>query len=188
MISRPARLSAGLAYEAPERFGVAGDVHFQPANDDFYTFEADATVTAVSTGLPVLSQRQVVSGGAKSAATANGSLGGELWVTESLVARAGVFTDRDVAPERDEAGEPNSRLDWYGMTVGLGSFDGALETTYGIAYRYGQGTAISDDLYGRNQRVSVPFAAHGVMLMLSGAVRSSDSADGDKASAPPTKR
>ena len=112
----------------------------------------------------------------ETATTVDVSVGGEYFIADDAALRAGVYSDSDVSPELVD-GEPVRRIDWWNFTLGLGLKDEALETSYGLGYRYGSGVEASPndfgpaDADGLTETVAVPFRAHGVMLMVSGDIR-----------------
>ncbi len=174
-LSRPARFSAGLAYEKPRSFALGADVHYQPEWATFFEGTLRANSTLVATGQPVNTATGTGHFEVGTASTLNASLGAEIFVAEDAALRLGVMTDRDIGLEYDQDGELNARLDWYVATIGLGMLDGPLETTYGLAYRYGDGQYISPDSYSALPgSVRIPYSAHGVMLLISGSIRTSE--------------
>jgi hypothetical protein len=109
--------------------------------------------------------------------TVNGSLGGEVFFTDAIALRGGLATDRDVIATFSGDGSRNSRLDWYTATLGLGTYEGLFETTYGAAFRYGLGTRQVPDHFGGAEPISVDYTGWGVMIILSGSVRLEKAAD-----------
>jgi hypothetical protein len=174
-VSRPHRISLGAAWQTPGTFTVAADVHLQPRRRRFMFGDFDARFTGFTTGEPIDEQRAQGQIEFESSDTYNLSVGAEYYLTPEIALRAGVLTDRDVRARVVGDDSPGARLDWTVITLGLGVRDGTLESSYGLAYRYGAGRLpISDSFGAGDAGSSVEYTAHGVMLMLSGAIRTSE--------------
>ena len=179
-ISRPMRMSAGLAYDKTDRFALAFDVHFTPAHSAFREWSGTAHVTRAESGADVIETDEPVYYQRGTRDTVNLSVGGEVHLTRKLALRAGMFTDNDVVEESSPGQEArNARLDWMAFTLGLGHSIGVVGTSYGVAYRRGSGTAYARDTFGGDpaRTVEIAYTAHGVMLMLSGAVTTDEEKD-----------
>jgi hypothetical protein len=172
-ISRPFRFSVGLAYDRPEAFALAADLHVMPAHGTFREWSGSAHVTRAGSGTDLVESDEAVSYRRGTRSTVNYSFGGEVHLTRKTSLRAGVYTDRDVVEDQSPGQETrNARLDWTVFTLGVGHSFGPVGTSYGVAYRRGDGTAPSRDVFGSDpgRVVDVEYTAHGLMLMLSGAV------------------
>jgi hypothetical protein len=172
-ISRPFRMSGGLAYDRPDLFALAVDLHFTPAHDAFREWRGVAHVTRAQSGADVNETDEALYYRRGSRDTVNFSVGGEVHLTRKVTLRAGMYTDKDIVEESTPGDETrNARLDWTVYTLGLGMSSGVVGTSYGIAYRRGSGTAYPRDTFGADPtRVAeVDYTAHGLMLMLAGAV------------------
>jgi hypothetical protein len=173
-VGRPTRISVGAAWDTPDSFAVAADFHFQPARDRFLYGEVNQYFSQLTTGQPLVEQRVETSIEYDTEPTWNVSVGAEYYVHPELAVRAGVLTDRDIGAESG-AGEPDSRLDWTVFTLGVGRRDGKLESSYGIAYRHGVGRRPALDTFAPGgSATEVEYTAHGAMLILSGAIRTSE--------------
>ncbi|GAC1351269.1 MAG: hypothetical protein NVSMB1_02660 [Polyangiales bacterium] len=180
--SRPFRFSLGAAYDKPNVFTLAGDVHWSPPTQDSHILSFDVDTINGTTGAPVATGnvQRTVNIGTRS--LWNVSLGGELHLSEDYAVRVGYQSDFDAVQDRTSDGSRDSdRLDWHVFTLGLGVKDRRLETTYGLAYRLGVGKAFRQDQFGPdiNAYIEVPYKAHGVMIILSGVVRTDDPAPKD---------
>lgn len=170
-LSRPSRISAGAAWSTPHGWSLAADMHFQPARRQFLYGEVDATFSQMTAGQPIVEQRGVAIVEGDTQDTWNVSAGVEYYVRRNVALRAGVLTDRDVGA-RSRSGGPDSRLDWTVFTLGFAVRDGVRETTYGVGYRYGSGERPTRETFsGEGTATQVDYTAHGVILILSGAIR-----------------
>ncbi len=172
-ISRPPRVSLGVAYDRPRSLAVALDAHFSPAWSRFEKGQLETVDIDTETGFPVAELRDRFNYEFGTRGVVNVSLGAEYFATEDLALRAGFLSDRDVSTSSTD-GIPNSLIDWWTFTFGFGLKSGAVETSYGVAYRYGSGRRATEDIFGPTAGVTtVDYTAHGVMLILSGDVRTS---------------
>ncbi|MEJ7730611.1 MAG: hypothetical protein WKG00_15495 [Polyangiaceae bacterium] len=172
-ISRPFRFSAGLAYDRPDAFALAVDIHVMPAHGTFREWSGTAHVVRAGSGSELMEGDEPIDYRRGTRSTVNYSVGGEVHVSRKTTLRAGVYTDRDVVEDQSPGQETrNARLDWTVFTLGVGHSFGPVGTSYGVAYRLGDGTAPTRDVFGSdpNRFIDVQYTAHGVMLMLSGAV------------------
>jgi hypothetical protein len=186
-ISRPFRLSGGIAYDRPDMLALGADIHFLPAHATFRKWSGTSQVTRAESGSGLTETEEDLLFERGTRATVNFSAGGEVHVSRTFAIRAGFYTDRDVVEEQTAGqGAPNSRLDWLVFTLGLGHSVGAVGASYGIAYRRGNGTMYARDTFGSDPSriVGVDYTAHGIMLMLSGAVTTDDD---DKQKKPPAE-
>ena len=170
-IARPMRVSLGAAWEAPGVFTVAADVHLFVKNSSFVHGSAKVDTLTIETNKPIDARANPFVFDSGTRTFADFSLGGEVHLSKVFALRAGFMTDLD-SIERESNGTPNTRLDWVMGTLGLGVKTGALETTYGIAYRRGFGKVYVDDVFGDAKTpVPIDFTANAFMLILSGSVR-----------------
>ena len=173
-VSRPPRFSAGVAYDNSGTFAAALDAHFYPAWSRFEKGRLDTTDIDIETGFPVAEFRDRFDYAFGTRGVVNVSVGAEYYATEDIALRAGFLSDRDVSTT-STGGVPNSLLDWWTFTLGFGLKSGSVETSYGVAYRYGRGRRATEDIFGPSGGfTTVDYTAHGAMLMLSGDVRTSD--------------
>jgi hypothetical protein len=167
-ISRPFRISAGVAYEKRSRFALAADLHLHPPIPDAIRATGDGISQQVLTGAaPTVA---VVPAGIRvgSRTTLNPSIGGEIQPFKRVVFRAGAFTDLDAVESFTSAGERSDRLDWYGVTFGVGHMTSPLGATYGVIYRYGRGSMQTFGGFDVTQpSTTVDYTAHGIMVVLS---------------------
>lgn len=179
-ISRPFRFSFGLAYDRPQTFALAADLHVMPAHAGFREWSGDAEVTTAGSGGDVTQTVEPIDFARGTKTTLNFSLGGEVNITRKTSIRAGVYTDRDITEDISAGAEiRNARLDWTVFTLGVGHSFGPVGTSYGVAYRRGAGVAPTRDVFGAdpNRFIDVEYTAHGLMLMLSGSVTADEAQD-----------
>jgi hypothetical protein len=169
-LRRPFRMSLGAAYEVPKSFSVGADLHAWFPQPGFIHTAFSAQSLTFQTGQPPNTQNVDTNVSGDTRFTLNGSLGGEVFVTDSIALRAGIATDRDLIDDQNN-GQKSDRLDWYVATLGVGSYDGIFETTYGGAFRYGVGTRYVPDSFNSKSPVAVDYTGWGVMIILSGSVK-----------------
>jgi hypothetical protein len=176
-IARPFRFSAGVAYDKPSSFAVAADAHLHPAGV-LVSGTGTARTLQSKTGAPLAETTQAINFSQRTKTLLNVSLGGEVHVSEKIDLRAGVYTDLD-AIEDETNGVENNRLDWYGVTLGVGHKWSGVGATYGVVYRYGLGTSVRPDTLGPdpNQIAVVDYVAHGFMAVLSSTIEFSAPVD-----------
>jgi long-subunit fatty acid transport protein len=170
-IHRPFRASLGVAYEVPKSWAIGGDVHAWLPQKRLVHSAYSGQALTFQTGVAPQETNVDSDISIDSQLTLNGSLGGEFFLTDKLALRAGVATDRDIIADTARDGSQNSRLDWYMATLGLGSYEGIFETTYGAALRYGVGTRYVPDHFNSGQPVGVDYTGWGAMIILSGSVK-----------------
>src|SRR5262249_46425680 len=158
------RASLGIAYERPKAFAVGADAHVMAPQSNFVHSRYSGSALAFQTGQPPAEANVSSEISVDSRTTVNGSVGGEVFFTDSIALRAGVASDRDVVATFAADGSRNSRLDWYMATLGLGTYEGPFETTYGAAFRYGLGTRQVPDHFGGGEPISVDYNGFGVMI------------------------
>ncbi|NRA33281.1 MAG: hypothetical protein HRU17_08065 [Polyangiaceae bacterium] len=150
---------------------MGADAYWHIAQSEFLTFESEIELVSVQSRSPIEVALVQFSGSTATADTINLSLGGEYFVADDSTLRAGIKTDRSVASGDFLESGDNCRLDRYHFALGLGVLDGWLETSYGVVYRYGEGEVASRDIFNSGEPRAVPISAHGVMLVLSGEIR-----------------
>jgi hypothetical protein len=181
-IRRPFRISVGAAYQVPKSFAVGADVHAWLPQGSFVHLAYNGSATTFKNGAPPLQQDISDEQTVDTRMTLNGSLGGEVFLTEKIALRAGIGTDRDALAavqaasratqqQQGTATVQQSRLDWYFATLGVGMYEGVFETTYGAAFRYGVGTQYVPDYFNSQTQVGVDYNGWGVMVILSGSVK-----------------
>jgi long-subunit fatty acid transport protein len=170
-IRRPFRASLGAAYEVPKSWAIGADVHAWLPQKRLIHSAYSGDALAFQTGQPPATAHVDNDISVDSQLTFNGSIGVEYFFTDKLAVRGGVASDKDITTDTARDGSKNSRLDWYVWTLGLGSYEGIFETTYGAAFRYGVGTRYVPDHFNTANPVGVDFTGWGLMLVLSGSVK-----------------
>jgi hypothetical protein len=178
-IRRPFRASLGLAYESPKSFAIAADAHMMAPQSKLIHSSYTGDALTFVTGQPLSQTSSSSELSVDSRLTFNGSIGAEVFITDSLAIRGGVMTDRDIVADTGASGQKNSRLDWYMATLGLGQYEGIFETTYGVGARYGLGTRYVPDHFNSGAPVGVDYDGWGVMIILSGSVKTDGAKDDD---------
>ena len=124
----PFGLRLGVAYTRPERFTVAldADLHGSVAEHENIAHELlpEDTSDRVS--------RNMVT---------NLNAGAELYIGDSMIARAGLFTNFSAQPRLDStsAEDAPDRVDLYGATLGIGYYDERSVLSLAIQGQYGIG-------------------------------------------------
>jgi hypothetical protein len=176
-LTRPARLSAGAAYDREHVLAVAADVHWVPGNQVFRSWTVENETTRLATGEPFSQTESRLHYRRETRSTINVSVGAEVWISRTISLQGGIATDRDVAEVRTPGDDrKNGRVDWTIINAGIGHALGRLGTTYGIAYRHGDALAYTKDTFGpgNGADVEVPYTVRSLMLVLSGSVRTDE--------------
>ena len=140
----PMRITAGLSYRRAKRFGVSADFSALLPTDGARQVETDDTnLTLQPSAAPQRGSTHTVTGWSSQFAF-QVNVGGELYIRDSWILRAGVFMDR---PLREAFADPLTgidvlelRLAHFGGTLGLSTVQGAVQSTFGLAVSYGSGT------------------------------------------------
>ncbi|MEE2785783.1 MAG: hypothetical protein VX589_00490 [Myxococcota bacterium] len=165
-VNNPLRASTGLAYAVPGRFSVAVDVHYHAARRQFITYEDDLSLTVFHTG----ERRQRIQSKDTKKTDARShvafAVGAEYFVSPTLAVRTGFYTDPDIDVQRDDY------IDWWTVSLGIGVISDGLESNYGIGYRHGRGRISNTGVFEPAiDNAHLDYVAHGVMFMVSGALR-----------------
>ncbi len=176
----PMRINAGLAWQQPDSFTVAADVHY-------YAPRSRASVTDalvhLSSSRTMETARQLElrqTDAEDDLSVVDVSLGLEVSASSTVALRAGGFTDFATSPSIKEtanlAQQYDTRIDRYGGTLGLGLALGSFDTTFGLFYVHGKGhvgvpDAVSEQAIAGNAMVApVGMTTHTFGVILSSAV------------------
>jgi hypothetical protein len=180
---RPLRINAGVAYEQAKSFGVAADVSFYTAVDQFYGAKGTQNVVATSSDDVTRNYNERREQIQKAAGVFNVAIGGEFWVTKALALRLGAFTNG--APVKLDAVTPYSlEINRLGLTGGVGIEAGSFETTLGVVYQHGSGKLNTPDFTSRAaldspdaRYVPVNVTEDALMFVVSGVVSTEEAQD-----------
>lgn len=178
-IQRPLRASLGLAYDNPQSFSIAGDVHYRQELQKADVLNGTAAVSELrDLDSP---RRYELEGKVEKAveSVVNFSLGVEVPFNELVVGRLGAFTDFSATPKFNGELRPRvfeRREDRFGGTLGVGLTGGTFESTVGAVYTFGTGELLvvdslsEDAIAGADNVTPVSTTSHSIGLVVSGSV------------------
>jgi hypothetical protein len=174
------RINAGLAWQQPDAFTVAADVHYYAPRSRANVTDAIAHLSS-SRSMETARQLELRQTDAEDdLSVVDVSLGLEVSASSTVALRAGGFTDFATSPSIKEtwdlAQRYDTRVDRLGGTLGVGVTLGSFDTTFGLFYVRGKGhvgvpDAVSEQAIAGNAMVApVGVTTHTLGLILSSAV------------------
>ena len=165
-VSQPLRINFGLAWEEPDVWAVAADVHWYAPRDGASRTDGLVHLTRSRTGETARVVAQDFSSSFDMIGVFDLSVGGEVWLSRMIAIRAGVLTDRADTPDLGDTTDLGElyrqRLDRYGATLGVGIQAGSFDSTVGAFYMRGAGKIVVPDTTSDQAQTST--ALHGVPI------------------------
>jgi hypothetical protein len=149
--NKPMRVRAGLGYEKAKSFAVSCDIEYVMGTEKLLKSNETDTTTTYDQGLPAATSTQKLSSKSGTRSVFNLYLGGEYFITDNWIVRAGFFMlPADVKPFEKTGSEIlTMRVDRYGFSLGGAHATDTGETAFGITFVYGSGKTITEDYFTR---------------------------------------